>query len=172
MDESRQHASLGIRTLHHIGFVVASIRPAMDRFLRSPGAAWDQQVFDDTYQKVRVAFLTTGGAEPQIELVEPVGEDSPVRRFLAQKGGGLHHFCYQTDDLEAELRLMRSQRAILVRKPAPAVAFGGRRIAWMLTQEKLLVEFLESKPAAGTGILSRRNSIVTGPVPPLSGGGL
>jgi len=148
MDESAQHAARGVRTLHHIGFVVASIPPALDGFIRSLGASWDQRIFEDPYQKVRVAFLTTGAAEPQIELVEPVGEDSRVRKFLAQKGGGLHHFCYQTDDLEAELQLMRSRRAVLVRKPTPAVAFGGRRIAWMLTQEKLLVEFVESKPAA------------------------
>ena len=113
------------------------------------GASSDRQVFEDPRQRVKVAFLTTGAAEPQIELVEPVGEESPVRRFLVQKGGGLHHFCYQTDDLEAELQLMRSRRAILVRKPTPAVAFGGRRIAWMLTQERLLVEFLEGKPALG-----------------------
>ncbi|MGB7762203.1 MAG: VOC family protein [Bryobacteraceae bacterium] len=147
MDEAPQQASRGVRTLHHIGFVVASIPSTLDGFIRSLGASWDQQVFEDPYQKVKVAFLSTGAAEPQIELVEPVGEDSPVRRFLAQKGGGLHHFCYQTDDLEAELQLMRSRRAILVRKPTPAVAFGGRRIAWMLTREKLLVEFLESERA-------------------------
>ncbi len=149
MDESQQHAALGTRTLHHIGIVVASIPAAMDGFIRSLGASSDRQVFEDPRQRVKVAFLTTGAAEPQIELVEPVGEESPVRRFLVQKGGGLHHFCYQTDDLEAELQLMRSRRAILVRKPTPAVAFGGRRIAWMLTQERLLVEFLEGKPALG-----------------------
>lgn len=149
MDESPQPVPRSARTLHHIGFVVANVTAAMDGFVRSLGASWDGQVFEDPHQKVKVAFLATSAAEPLVELVEPVGEDSPVRRFLAQKGGGLHHFCYQTGDLEAELQLMRSRRAILVRKPTPAVAFGGRRIAWMLTQEKLLVEFLESRPAAG-----------------------
>jgi methylmalonyl-CoA/ethylmalonyl-CoA epimerase len=170
MDESLQHASRGIRTLHHIGFVVANIPSAIDGFIRSLGASWDQRIFEDPHQKVKVAFLVTGAAEPQIEIVEPVGENSPVRRFLAQKGGGLHHFCYQTDDLEAELQLMRSRRAILVRRPTPAVAFGGRRIAWMLTQEKLLVEFLESNPAAAIGIPSRGAAVVTGQMLPPTGG--
>jgi methylmalonyl-CoA/ethylmalonyl-CoA epimerase len=130
--------------MHHIGYVVADIAAAMDGFVHSLGASWDGQIFEDPCQKVKVAFLTTGAAEPRIELIEPVGADSRVRRFLDEKGGGLHHICYQTDDIEAELRLMRSRRAMPVRKPTPAVAFGGRRIAWVLTPERLLVELLES----------------------------
>jgi methylmalonyl-CoA/ethylmalonyl-CoA epimerase len=130
-------------TLHHIGFVVASIAPAMEGFLRSLNASWDQTVFEDPSQKVRVAFLTTRAGEPQIELVEPLGERSPAQRFLREKGGGLHHFCYETNNLEAELRGFRSRQAILVSHPVPAVAFGGRRIAWVLTRENLLVELLE-----------------------------
>jgi methylmalonyl-CoA/ethylmalonyl-CoA epimerase len=130
-------------TLHHVGFVVADIVPAMEGFLVSLNATWDQRVSEDPHQKVKVAFLTTRPEEPQIELIEPVGDRSPVRKFLLEKGGGLHHFCYETDDLKAELAAFRSRRAILVRPPLPAVAFDGRRIAWVLTRENLLVELLE-----------------------------
>jgi methylmalonyl-CoA/ethylmalonyl-CoA epimerase len=94
---------------------------------------------------VRVAFLTTCAGEPQIELVEPLSDRSPVHRFLNDKGGGLHHFCYETDNLEAGLRDFRSRKAILVSHPVPAVAFDGRRIAWVLTRENLLVELLERR---------------------------
>ena len=135
-------------TLHHIGFVVASIEPAMEGFVRSLGATWDQRVFEDPMQKVKVAFLSTRPGEPQIELVEPVGDASPVQKFLREKGGGLHHFCYETNDLDAELKRFRSRSAILVRNPVPAVAFNGRRIAWILTREKLLVELLEREGIA------------------------
>lgn len=82
-------------------------------------------------------------ADPQIELIEPAGEDSPVRSFLS-KGGGLHHLCYEVRNLEAQLELSRSQGGKLVRAPMPAVAFDGRRIAWVYAKEKLLIEFLES----------------------------
>jgi methylmalonyl-CoA/ethylmalonyl-CoA epimerase len=129
-------------TLHHIGFVVAAIVPAMEGFLHSLNASWDRRIFEDPRQRVKVAFLSTRAGEPQIELVEPVGDHSPVRRFL-EKGGGLHHFCYETDSLEAEFEAFRSRGAILVQRPVPAVAFEGRRIAWVLTREKLLVELLE-----------------------------
>lgn len=136
-------------TLHHIGFVVASIAPAMEGFLRSLNASWDQNVFEDPAQKVRVAFLATRASEPQIELVEPLNDRSPVHKFLLEKGGGLHHFCYETNNLEAELKSFRSRQAILASPPVPAVAFDGRRIAWVLTREKLLVELLERTRRVG-----------------------
>ena len=129
--------------LHHVGFVVANIETAMPGFLRSLAAEWDGQVFHDPLQKVRVAFLATRAQDPLIELVEPAGDDSPVSRFLQERGGGLHHVCYEVAHLEEELIAFRSRGASIAKRPLPAVAFGGRRIAWVITSEKLLVELLE-----------------------------
>lgn len=129
--------------LHHLGFVVANIETAMPGFLRSLAAEWDGQVFHDPLQKVRVAFLATRAQDPAIELVEPAGDDSPVLRFLQERGGGLHHVCYEVADLEEDLAAFRSRGALIAKRPLPAVAFGGRRIAWVITSEKLLVELLE-----------------------------
>ena len=136
-------------TLHHIGFVVAAIEPSIQGFAQSLAGSWDGNIFEDPNQRVKVAFLRRSG-EPQVELVEPGADDSPVSKFLRERGGGLHHFCYETDDLEAEMKSMRSRGAKPVRRPMPAVAFNNRRIAWMLTRENLLVELLERflKPSA------------------------
>lgn len=113
-------------------------------FAESLALSWDQHVFRDPLQKASVTFMSSANsADPQIELIEPAGEDSPVRSFLS-KGGGLHHLCYEVRDLEAQLELSRSQGGKLVRPPMPAVAFDGRRIAWVYGKEKLLIEFLES----------------------------
>jgi methylmalonyl-CoA/ethylmalonyl-CoA epimerase len=103
------------------------------------------QTFEDPIQRSRVAFLDlpTPGAV-QLELVEPAAADSPVARFL-EKGGGLHHLCYEVDDLQRQIQWMKSQRAVLIRSPKPAVAFGGRRIAWMRTRDSLLIEYLERR---------------------------
>ena len=130
--------------LHHVGFVVSEIAASMSGFLRSLGASWDGQVFEDPHQRVKVAFLGTRAGDMQIELIEPNGEDSPVQSFLRSRGGGLHHLCYEIQDLDAELTAMRAQGSLLVKRPKPAVAFGGRRIAWVLTPEKLLLELLEA----------------------------
>ncbi len=128
--------------LHHIGFVVAGLDPAIAGFTRSVAAEWDGRTWEDPQQGVRVAFLATGGSPVQIELVAPLGEASPVAQFL-ERGGGLHHLCYEVADLEASIADMHALGNLLVRPPAPAVAFEGRRIAWLMTREKLLIELLE-----------------------------
>ncbi len=133
-------------TLHHIGFVVADIRAAMPGFASSLAGDWDGRIWEDPIQQVKVAFLHLGSNRSQIELVEPASPSAPVLRFLNEKGGGLHHLCYEVEDMEGGLREMRSRGALLVRPPKPAVAFSGRRIAWLLTAEKLLIELLERAP--------------------------
>ena len=139
--------SVPLPNVHHIGFVVEQIAQSMEGFIRVLSGTWDGRVFADPHQLVKVAFLSTRFGGPRIELVEPDGEESPVRRFLAEKGGGLHHVCYEVPDLEREIAEMRMHGALLVRRPMSAVAFEGRRIAWVLTRERFLVELLE----AGSG---------------------
>jgi methylmalonyl-CoA/ethylmalonyl-CoA epimerase len=132
--------------LHHVGFVVASIDQSIPGFERGLGLRWQGVVFDDPTQRVRVTFLGEPDT-PQVELVEPSGPESPVRSFLA-KGGGLHHLCYEADDLETELQRLRAAGGIVVQTPVPAVAFGGRRIAWAYTRQRLLVEYLQRQVTA------------------------
>jgi len=133
----------GQQKLHHIGFVLASIQESAESFARSLGATWDGNIIFDPLQKVRVTFLHGAHiSDSLIELVEPGGPDSPVSRFL-ERGGGLHHLCYEVDDLEAHLDYCKSVGIMVIRQPVPAVAFRGRRIAWALTKKRLLLEFLE-----------------------------
>jgi len=136
--------------LHHLGFVVSNIETSMPGFVRSLGACWDGRIFEDPHQRVKVAFLTTRPEDAQVELVEPVGQDSPVQRFLRERGGGLHHACYEVADLDQQLADFRTRGAVIAKRPKPAVAFDGRRIAWVITAEKLLVELLEVQ-AQGPG---------------------
>jgi len=128
---------------HHVGFVVASIPNSVQGFSNILQADWDEQVFCDPNQNVRVTFLKSRReGDPLWELVEPADEKSPVHAFAA-KGGGLHHVCYVVDDLEQALTKARSLGALITRQPMPAVAFGGRRIAWIYTKNRLLIEYLE-----------------------------
>jgi methylmalonyl-CoA/ethylmalonyl-CoA epimerase len=137
-------------TLHHIGCVVDSIENRIESYRIGLGSASASQVFEDPIQRARVAFLDLPApGAVQLELVEPAAPDSPVARFL-EKGGGLHHLCYEVDDLQEQIRWMKAQRAVLIRSPKPAVAFGGRHIAWMRTRDALLIEYLERRlPASG-----------------------
>ena len=103
----------------------------------------------DPIQRVRVSFFSpVDTRNPVFELVEPASEASPVSNFL-KKGGGLHHVCYEIDDLESGLCEARGVGLVIVADPAPAVAFGGRRIAWVCSKRRLLVELLERNGTRG-----------------------
>lgn len=128
---------------HHVGFVVASIQTSVQGFAGMVRADWDERVFHDPNQGVLVTFLKSHRAgDPLWELVEPADEQSPVHSFAA-KGGGLHHVCYVVENLEQALTDARALGALVTRQPMPAVAFGGRRIAWIYTKHRLLIEYLE-----------------------------
>jgi methylmalonyl-CoA/ethylmalonyl-CoA epimerase len=127
--------------LHHAGFVVGSIPHGVEDFCKKLHTTWDGKITHDPDQKVRVCFLELGNS--LVELVEPAAPDSPVGRFL-EKGGGLHHLCYEVDDLDAQLETLAARGVVITSPPQPAAAFGGRRIAWVMTGQRLLLEFLES----------------------------
>jgi len=102
--------------------------------------------YDDPLQKVTVLFLAkTARDVAEIELIAPLGADSPIQSMLAKSGGGAYHLCFETSELEGALEHARKNGCIVVAAPAPAVAFEGRRIAWIYTRSRQLFELVEAK---------------------------
>jgi methylmalonyl-CoA/ethylmalonyl-CoA epimerase len=134
--------------MHHTGFVVPSIASVIESFCLSVrGSGWSK-TWHDPIQRVRVAFIYPAmPGDPSIELVEPADQKGPVQRFL-ERSGGLHHVCYEVQDLTGELAAAIARGVTVIRRPQPAVAFDGRHIAWVVTKENLLVEYLEAIPAS------------------------
>jgi methylmalonyl-CoA/ethylmalonyl-CoA epimerase len=133
-------------SLHHVGHVVRSIDDFLSRWRLALGVVPASEIVEDPIQQVKAVFVSLPPeGSVQFELIEPAGPKSPVRNF-AERGGGLHHMCFEVDDLEQQLEHMKSLKATLVRAAQPAVAFGGRRIAWVHLRENLLLEYLERSP--------------------------
>ena len=133
---------------HHVGYAVRDIAQYRDEFLVPlfrPRHVTEPVA--DPIQKVRVCFAEMDGGTV-IELVEPLGDDSPVAEIVGSRRGGLYHLCYEVDDLDAELARMRGSRCMPLGRPVPAAAFGGRRIVFVLTPQRDLVELLEAAPPA------------------------
>ncbi len=97
--------------LNHVGVAVPSIEDAIAYYRDVMGAALITEPFDMPEQGVKVAFVNTPGEAgtaakdmggTQIELIEPLGETSPIAGFLAKNpAGGQHHLCYEVADIEA-----------------------------------------------------------------------
>ena len=128
--------------LHHIGYVTDNLEKKSKSLCSLLGLECKNEIIVDSGQDVRILFIDTG--ETQLELIEPLGPNSPVQNHLA-KGGGLYHLCFEVDDLDATLeRLQKSRRAMVVKSPLQAPAIDGKRVAFVVTEDGDLVEFVES----------------------------
>ena len=87
--------------LNHIGVATPSIEVSVVHWRDVMGATQIHEPFDMPTQGVRVCFVDTPGG-PQIELIEPLGADSPIHGFLAKNPlGGQHHVCFEVPDIHA-----------------------------------------------------------------------
>ncbi|MGC1810213.1 MAG: VOC family protein, partial [Candidatus Binataceae bacterium] len=89
-----------LKRIHHVGVVVPDLEAGL-RFWRGILGLRLTKSATIEEQGVRAALLKIG--ESEIELLEPINPDGGVAKFLARRGGGLHHVCFETDDVEREL---------------------------------------------------------------------
>jgi len=100
-----------IEKIHHVGVVVKSADEAMKFYRDTLGLeVTEDRVLED--QGVRGVLLAIGGSE--IELLEPVQEGTGVARFLESRGEGMHHICFETDDVDKELGAARDKGIQLI----------------------------------------------------------
>jgi methylmalonyl-CoA/ethylmalonyl-CoA epimerase len=128
---------------HHIGVAVRDLSKAIPVYKTLFQYELISGPFDDPIQNVSVCFLSRGEGDTVIELVAPLGPNSPIDRTL-KKGGGTYHVCYQVPDISEAIRHLTEQGSFLLSGPVPAVAFGMRQIAWLMTEVDLLVELVEA----------------------------
>jgi methylmalonyl-CoA epimerase len=103
------------RAIHHLGVAVADLEEALETYGRLFDADVEHRATVPD-QGVEAASLLLGAG--RIELLEPLGEDTPVGRFLAKRGPGLHHVAYEVVDLRAELdRLARAGAELIDTEP-------------------------------------------------------
>lgn len=121
----------GDAKFHHIGLVLASIADTKIKF----------DTVYDPLQRVNISFAEVGGC--LIELLEPTGENSPIFNSL-KKGVKLMHICLEVDNIETAFKEARNNNFLVIANPVPAVAFGGRKIAWIFSDVWGLFELLES----------------------------
>ncbi len=113
--------------LHHIGIAVKNISEKLKIWHDVLGLEV-KCIEEVREQKVKVALLPLGGMN--IELLEPLGEESPVYRFIEKRGEGIHHLCFEVDDIDNMLAEMRNKGLKLIDE-VPRMGAGGRKIAFV-----------------------------------------
>jgi methylmalonyl-CoA/ethylmalonyl-CoA epimerase len=127
---------------HHVGVAVRDLASAIPIFNNLFGYEITSGPFDDPIQNVSACFLSRGQGDTVLELVAPLGPNSPIDLTL-KKGGGTYHVCYQAPDILAAINHLVEQGCLLLSGPVPAVAFEMREIAWLMTEAGLLVELVQ-----------------------------
>jgi methylmalonyl-CoA/ethylmalonyl-CoA epimerase len=109
-----------LKRIHHVGIVVPDLEKAMGLWRDLLGLSLTKSATIQD-QGVKAALLKVGDSE--IELLEPLNPDNGVGKFLARRGGGLHHVCFETEDVARELEAARAKGIQLIdQKPRPGLA--------------------------------------------------
>ena len=103
--------------IHHLGIAVENLDEAVSTYERLFGAELEGR---DEGEGLRAANVLVGDA--RIELREPQSADTPIGKFLASRGPGMHHVAYAVDDIDAELEALRAGGAQLIdERPRPGL---------------------------------------------------
>ncbi len=109
-----------LKRIHHVGVVVPNLAAGLKFWQDTLGLSFTKSATIEE-QGVRAALLKVG--ESEIELLEPINPDGGVAKFLARRGGGLHHVCFETDDVERELDDAKAKGIQLIdQKPRAGLA--------------------------------------------------
>jgi methylmalonyl-CoA epimerase len=128
--------------LHHVGIAVADLDQSIDLYRSSFGAELIHRATNET-DGLEAAFLKVGDAE--LELMAPLREDSPVGRFVARRGPGMHHVAFGVADIEKALADARAEGLELI-DAEPRMGMHGSRIAFVHPKSVggVLTEFVET----------------------------
>jgi methylmalonyl-CoA/ethylmalonyl-CoA epimerase len=127
--------------IHHVGVAVTDMEEAIRLYTSTFGAELVQRTASES-EGLEAAFLKTGDGE--VELLSPTRDESPVGKFLARRGPGLHHVAYAVTDIDSALDAARAAGLELI-DAQPRVGLHGSRIAFLhpRTMGGVLTELVE-----------------------------
>jgi len=133
-----------VKRINHIAIVVDEIEDAL-HFWRDTLGLKVARVEEIPEQDSVVTFLPVGDME--IELVQPTSEESGIARYLNKHGPGIHHICFEVDDIEASLESLKASGVRLI-DSEPAVGTSGKRFAFIHPESThgVLIELYELPP--------------------------
>lgn len=102
--------------LNHVGVAVPSLPEAIETYKTLYGATDITEPFDMPAQGVKVCFVNLPNS--QIELIEPLNEDSPIHNFIQKNPkGGQHHVCFEVEDIHDAVSVMKARGATVLGEP-------------------------------------------------------
>jgi methylmalonyl-CoA/ethylmalonyl-CoA epimerase len=134
-----------IKGVHHLGIAVRNLDESLAGWARLFGSR-SSAIEEAPERGVRLAQIQFPEG-PAVELLEPLGENSPLAKFLDSRGEGLHHFTLEVEEIEAVMEELR-QAGLQFVSEIPQAGAGGTRIAFIHPRSLngVLLELRESPP--------------------------
>ena len=127
--------------IHHLGIAVKSIELSVALYKESLGWKVISKLIYDPVQKVNILFMGDRHGS-SFELLEPVGNQSPINKMLDRRIG-LYHICYEVQDIKLKIKELTKTGFFLISGPVEAVAFDNKMIAFLINSDNLIIELLE-----------------------------
>lgn len=115
-----------ITKINHVAVAVPDVDGALNFWRDALGLCVDH-IEDVPSQKSQVVFIPVG--ESEVELVKPTSDDSGVAKFVAERGGGMHHLCFEVDDIEGMLAQLKEKGVRLINETPQELP--GRKVAFV-----------------------------------------
>lgn len=130
-------------SIDHLGIAVKSLAQAKAFYQKLGLAVMGEETVEQ--EKVRLAMVPVG--ESRLELLEPTADDSPIAKFLAKRGEGLHHIALHVDDLETTVETLKRQGVRLINEQIQ-VGAGGHLYVFVHPSSTggVLLELCEEQP--------------------------
>jgi len=134
---------MAILRIDHIAVVVPEIQKALDFWQEALGLELEHTEYVAEHE-TQVAMLPVG--ESEVELLQPTTETSGMAKYLAKRGAGLHHICFEVDDIESVLAQLKAKGIQLINQE-PVMGAGGKKVAFVHPKSAsgVLVELLQSE---------------------------
>jgi methylmalonyl-CoA/ethylmalonyl-CoA epimerase len=127
---------------HHIGIAVKNFEKSLSYYQRLGYKRLNQDIVRDNLHKVDLILLQHD-SHPDIELVSPFDNNSPIGKYLKNSDVAMYHLCYEVDDFDYVVNSLKKEfRVFSVVKPKPAILFNNRLVAFYYLHGIGLIELL------------------------------
>ncbi|MBO4457969.1 MAG: VOC family protein [Butyrivibrio sp.] len=126
--------------IHHVGYLAKNIEKTEKKFFEL-GYEVEQATKYDEIRDIKIEFLKNG--DYRVELIEPMGENSPMYPLLKRFKNSPYHFCYEVENLDEAVKELESKRYTVIQEPQIAPCIAGKRVAFLNNISMGIIELVE-----------------------------
>ncbi|MBR4832515.1 MAG: VOC family protein [Butyrivibrio sp.] len=126
--------------IHHVGYLAKSIAKSEKKFLEL-GYEVERPTQFDEIRNINIEFLVNG--DYRVELIEPMGEDSPMYPLLKRFKNSPYHFCYEVEDIDAAVKELEEKYYTVIQEPNVAPCIDGKKVVFLNNISMGIIELVE-----------------------------